>query len=314
MAHFFVVGDATVDQMYFVSEYPEPGGEVTAQRAVMEPGGSGGTVATVLARLENTTRIATRVGKGPFSELALRNVRAAGVDTSLVQVDPELQTSSVTLIVTPDAQRTMISAAGASRQLDAAELAEPDVAACDALVMSAYSLVGGRQKEYALQALAHASKHRLTTFVDLGTGAVNAMRDRLVPLVRGVDFLLMNERELYAVTGKSTISEAVHDLRSHGIEQMVVKVGEMGSIVITPELNELVEAFDVDGVVDSTGAGDYYTAAFAHAVMSGYDLLTAARLGNVAGALNTTRVGAQSVQLDAATLERHGNALTSSPA
>lgn len=314
MAHFFVVGDATVDQMYFVSEFPEPGGEVTALRAVMEPGGSGGTIATVLARLENTTRIATRVGKGPFSELALRNVRASGVDTSLVQVDPDLQTSSVTLIVTPDAQRTMISAAGASRQLDAAELAEADVSACDALVMSAYSLVGGRQKEYALQALAHAGKHRLTTFVDLGTGAVNALRDRLVPLVRGVDYLLMNERELYAVTGRSTISEAVHHLRSHGIEQMVVKVGEMGSIVITPELNELVEAFDVDDVVDSTGAGDYYTAAFAHAVMAGLDMLTAARLGNVAGALNTTMVGAQSVHLDVGTLERHGNALTSSPA
>lgn len=312
MAHFFVVGDATVDQMYFVSEFPEPGGEVTALRAVMEPGGSGGTIATVLARLGNPTRIATRVGRGPFSELALRNARPAGVDVSLVQVDPELQTSSVTLLVTPDAQRTMISAAGASRQLDAAELAEADVAACDALVMSAYSLVGGRQKEYALQALALATRHRLTTFVDLGTGAVNALQERLVPMLRGVDFLLMNERELYAVTGQQSISEAVHELRRHGIEQMVVKVGEMGSIVITPELNELVEAFDVDGVVDSTGAGDYYTAAFAHAVMANHDLLTAARLGNVAGALNTTSVGAQNVVIDAEMLERYGRAVAAS--
>jgi sugar/nucleoside kinase (ribokinase family) len=50
---------------------------------------------------------------------------------------------------------------------------------------------------------------------------------------------------------------------------------------------------EVDDVVDTTGAGDYYTAAFAHAMLDGYDLLEAAWRGNVAGALNTTRVGAQ---------------------
>jgi ribokinase len=314
MAQFLVVGDAAVDQMYFVSEFPEHGGEVPSIRALMEPGGSGGTVAMVLARLGNPTRIATRVGTGPFSQLALRNLVQAGVDLRLVQHDADTQTGSVTLIITPDAQRTMISAAGASRRLDAAELNEADVASCDALVMSAYSLVGGKQKEYALQALAHARKHRLTTFVDLGTGAVNALEERIIPLVKHVDYLLMNEHELYLVTGRTSISEAVADLRDLGIENLIVKVGEMGSIVITPELNELVEAHDVDGVVDSTGAGDYYTAAFAHAIMAGHDLISAARLANVAGALNTTKVGAQNMLIDADMLQRHAAVLSSAPA
>ena len=162
--------------------------------------------------------------------------------------------------------------------------------------------------------MAHARKHKLTTFVDLGTGAVNALGDRLLPLVKHVDYLLMNEHELYLVTGRASISEAVTDLRDMGVEQLIVKVGEMGSIVITPDLNELVEAHDIDGVIDSTGAGDYYTAAFAHAVMAGNDLVTSARLANVAGALNTTRVGAQNMQLDDATLQRHAAQLTSAPA
>jgi len=308
MGRFVVVGDATVDQMYFVKDFPEPGGEVNALRAVMEPGGAGGTIATVLGRLGNEVRIATRVGTGPFSELALKHVREAGVDDALVQVDEHLQTSSVTLIITPDAQRTMISAAGASRHLDSAEIRKDDIGSVDALVMSAYSLVGGRQREYAVQALEFARDAKVTTFVDLGSGAVNALRDRLITVVRDVDYLLMNEQELYTLTGESSISDAVSGLNRHGIERLIVKVGAMGSIVITPELTELVEAYDIDGVIDSTGAGDYYTAAFAHAIMKGYDLLDAARLGNVAGALNTTQVGAQSVVIDADTLERHASA------
>ncbi|HZW29008.1 MAG TPA: carbohydrate kinase family protein [Trueperaceae bacterium] len=314
MPKFLVVGDATVDQMYFVNEFPEPGAEVSAVRAVLEPGGSGGTVATVLARLGNDTRIATRVGTGPFAELALRNAVQAGVDLRLVQRDADRQTSSVTLIVTPDAQRTMISAAGASRYLDSAALRVEDVADRDALVLSAYSLIGGRQKEYALRALELAHEHRLAVFVDLGTSAVNALGARLLDHVVDADYLLMNEYELYAITGQSTITGAVSDLRDAGIENLVVKVGENGSILFTKEFSELVEAHDVDGVVDSTGAGDYYTAAFAHAVMSGYDLLTAARMANVAGALNTTMVGAQSVVFDAARLEEAGAALATAPA
>jgi ribokinase len=309
MAEFLVVGDATVDQMYFVDSVPEPGGEITATRAVMEPGGAGGTMATALARLGHDTRIATRVGTGPFSELALKNAFEAGVSPDLIQVDEVLQTSSVTILVTPDTQRTMISAIGASRALDAAELDAGSVEELDALVMSAYSLVDGPQRDYAVKALELARAAGATTFVDMGTGAVNALRDRLIGLVRKVDYLLMNERELFALTGRQTISEAVSGLASRGIQRLVVKVGEMGSIVITPEASELIDPYDIDGVVDSTGAGDYYTAAFAHAIMRGADLVEAARAGNVAGALNTTEIGAQRAVVDARTLAREARAL-----
>ena len=115
MTKFFVVGDVTVDQMYFVNDLPDAGGEVTASRAVLEPGGAGGTLAVALARLGNDVLLAARVGSGPFAELALKHVKRAGVDTRLVQTDPVLQTSSVTLLITPDTQRTMISGGGATR-------------------------------------------------------------------------------------------------------------------------------------------------------------------------------------------------------
>jgi ribokinase len=310
MPKFFVVGDVTVDQMYFVSELPEPGGEVSASRAMMEPGGAGGTIATALAWHGNEVLLAARVGTGPFAELALRRVTEAGVESRLVQRDKDVQTSSVTLLITPDTERTMISVGGASRNLDAAELRADDVAACDALVMSAYSLMGGLQREYAVRALEAARAARLTTFIDMGSGAVNALRGRLISLVREVDYLLMNQRELYTLTGHTSISDAVVGLAEHGIKRVIVKVGEMGSIVITPELTELVDPFVVDGIVDSTGAGDCYTAAFAHGIMQGYDLQYAAKLGNIAGALSATVVGAQRYHLDAGAIEGYTKSMS----
>jgi ribokinase len=310
MSRFFVIGDVTVDQMYFIPEFPEAGSEVSASRATMEPGGAGGTIAAALAQLGNEVLLAARVGTGPFSELALRRVNEAGVETRLIQRDEVVQTSSVTILITPDTQRTMISAGGASRNLDAAELKAADIASCDALVMSAYSLIGGLQREYAVKALEAAKKAKLTTFIDMGSGAVNALRDRLIGLVREVDYLLMNQRELYTLTGQSSISDAVVGLAEHGIKRVIVKVGEMGSIVITPEVTELIDPFGIDGIVDSTGAGDYYTAAFAHGIMKGYDLPYAAKLGNIAGALSATVVGAQRYRLDTKAIEGHTKTMT----
>ena len=302
MAEFLVIGDATVDQMYFIDALPEVGGEVSATHAVMEPGGAGGTIATALARLDHDVAIATRVGTGPFSTLALKYLRTTGVDMALVQADPYQQTSSVTILITPDGQRTMIGAAGASRDLDARALRPEHVTGRDALVMSAYSLVSGPQRTYALRALQLAKDAGVRVFVDMGTGAVNALQEGLISLLEGVEVVLMNERELFTLTGESSISDAVSGLRARGIDQVVVKVGEMGSIVVTPERSELVEAFAIDGVVDTTGAGDVYTAAFVASVLEGRDLLQAAWLANVAGALTTREIGAQRVVIDRATL------------
>jgi ribokinase len=303
MANILVIGDATVDQMYFVNALPERGGEASATHAVMEPGGAGGTIATALARLGHRVTIATRVGTGPFSTLALKHLRACGVDLSLVQSDALRQTSSVTILITPEGQRTMISAAGASRELDAATLTAATVAERDALVVSAYSLISGPQRTYALRALRLAKEHGVRIFADMGTGAVNALQDGLMPLLEGAEVVLMNERELFTLTGESSISDAVADLRERGIERVVVKVGEMGSIVVTPERSELVDAYEIDPVVDTTGAGDVYTAAFVAALLNGDDLLRAAWLANIAGALTTREIGAQRVALDADTLE-----------
>ncbi|MEZ4606238.1 MAG: carbohydrate kinase family protein [Deinococcales bacterium] len=303
MAQFIVIGDATVDQMYFVEEFPELGGEAIAQRSSMEPGGAGGTIAIALTSLGHQVRISTRVGKGPFADLALRNLRQAKVDLSLVQYDDELQTSSVTLIISGEGQRTMLSSAGASRQLDASQLKADDIKSCDALVLSAYSLISGKQRDYAIQAFNHAREGRLTTFMDMGSGAVDLIKGNMFENIKGLDFLLMNEHELFRLTNEDNISSAVKVLNHEGIEGMIIKLGAFGSMVVTPQFQELVEAFHIDEVVDTTGAGDYYTAAFAHGIMKGYDVLYAARLGNVAGALNATKVGAQSYPIDAAKLE-----------
>ncbi len=305
MTKFFVVGDITVDQMYFVNKLPEKGGETNVVKAVLEPGGAAGTMATILAKLGNQVSLASSVGTGPFAKLALSEIIKAGVDISKLQYNEDKQTSTVSLLITPDGERTMISSAGASRQLDSQLLQEKHITDNDALVMSAYSFIGGKQREYSLLAFEIAKNNNIKTFIDMGSGAVNALEDNLIPLLKGVDYLLMNQHELFTITSQNSISDAVSNLSQHGIGNIIVKLGAMGSMVITSTDTELVEALELDNIVDTTGAGDNYTAAFAHSIMQGKSLLDSAYFGNVVGALSATIISAQKTDLSSENLNKY---------
>ncbi|APD09774.1 carbohydrate kinase family protein [Thermus brockianus] len=290
---FFVLGDVSVDLLFFVERIPEPGEEVPSRRALMKPGGAGGTLAVQLASLGHRVQLAGRVGQDPFAELALSRVREVGVDLKHLQEDPDHTTSSVLILVVPGGERAMVSAEGASRHLDPALFKPRYLDTVDAVVLSAYALVGGATRSYAVEVLEAARKRELPIFADLGTGAVRAAGAELLKYLRGVSWLLMNQTELLALTGASSLSEGVARLRAEGFAHLAIKVGAMGSIVVTPEGEELLEPFPIEDIVDSTGAGDAYTAAFAHAILEGKSPVEAGRLANLAGALAATGLGAQ---------------------
>lgn len=290
---FFVVGDVSVDLIYFLERIPEPGEEVPAQRALMKPGGAGGTLAAHLASLGNKVYLASRVGDDPFRSVALSQLEKVKVDLKYLQTDSEQTTSSILILLIPGGERSMISAGGASRYLDAAEFKPRMLDSIDAVVFSAYAFVGGPQRQYAINVLDAARKREIPIFADLGTGAVRAAGKELLDILRGVPYLLMNQVELLALTGATSISYGVNALKTWGLETVVVKVGAMGSIVITPTRQELIEPYPLEEVVDTTGSGDAFTATFAHAIMQGKDPFTAARLGNLAGSLAATAIGGQ---------------------
>lgn len=290
---FFVLGDVSVDLIYFLDRIPEPGEEIPARRALMKPGGAGATLAAQLASLGHKVFLAGRVGADPFRQVALQVVESVGVDLRYLQEDPDHQTSSILILLIPGGERTMISAGGASRYLDAADFKAKALDQIDAVVMSSYALVSGPQREYAVKVLSTARKNGLPVFVDMGTGAVRAVGRELLEHVRGVPYLLMNQQELLDLTRTDSISDGIQALAQYDLQQVVIKVGALGSIVVTPKRQELIEPYALEEVVDTTGAGDAFTAAFAHAVMEGHDVFAAARQGNLAGSLAATAVGAQ---------------------
>jgi ribokinase len=82
------------------------------------------------------------------------------------------------------------------------------------------------------------------------------------------------------------------ELLARGPKAVVIKAGGRGAVVADGERVETIPAFKIKPV-DTTAAGDAFTAALAIEYVKGADLVAAARTANAAGALACLKLGAQ---------------------
>ena len=98
-----------------------------------------------------------------------------------------------------------------------------------------------------------------------------------------VDIVFANEAELGALFETSDFDKALAALTSRPLIAAVTR-SEKGSVVAQSGERHAVEAFPVEKVVDTTGAGDQYAAGFLHALAQGRPLPYCGRLGSLAAA------------------------------
>jgi ribokinase len=114
-------------------------------------------------------------------------------------------------------------------------------------------------------------------------------------LMHTVDVLVANEIEVAALSGMGAPVEpasAARLLVGAGIQSVVVTLGSRGAVLVTNDGETDVPAFRV-GAVDTTGAGDCFVGALAHALDAGRPLEAAIRFATGAAALSVQRRGAQ---------------------
>ncbi|NUP50363.1 MAG: ribokinase [Catenulispora sp.] len=269
-----VIGGLNMDLVVRVERLPAPGETVTGAEAVRGPGGKGGNQAVAAARLGARVRMIGMLGEDPFGEEMRRNLEGEGVDVSGVGVATSA-TGMALIVVQADGENTITLSPGAN-----AELAPGDVAVgvVDVLLMNL---------EVPLDAVVAAARSAE------GLRVLNAapIPDADISELLGeVDVLVVNETEAAALVG-GPVSSADALLRL-GPPAAVLTLGAGGAVAATAEGTWAEKAFAVEAV-DTVGAGDAFCAALAVALGGGEGMGAALRRACAAGALATTRVGAQ---------------------
>jgi sugar/nucleoside kinase (ribokinase family) len=123
---------------------------------------------------------------------------------------------------------------------------------------------------------------------------VDRHRDEFRDLVeRDVDIVFANEIEICSLYQVGSFEEALALVRGH-CEIAALTRSELGSVIVAGDDEPiLVDAEPVPEVVDTTGAGDQYSAGFLHGFTHGYDLETCGRLASIAAAEVISHLGAR---------------------
>ena len=288
-AHVTVVGSLNMDLVACAPRIPEPGETIIGDSFQTAPGGKGANQAVAAARLGASVSMVGRVGRDAFAESVLRSLAAARVDCTFVARDAECPTGVALIVVDDGGQNSIVVAPGANMRLSPADVdaAEARIAAADVCLL---------QLETPLETVTRAAEVAQAHGVLV---VLNPAPARPLPaaLLRTVDVLIPNESETALLTGQGvcgqSATEAAADaLRKMGVDTVILTLGERGALLAWEGGAERLPAFDVTPV-DTTAAGDAFVGGFAVALAEGRTLSDAVRWANAAGALATTKLGAQ---------------------
>ena len=259
---------------------------------------SGGSAANTMAGLAALGRRAGFVGQvaaDQLGEIFAHDIRAQGVEFRTPPCDPDVPTGRCLILVTPDAQRTMNTFAGAAHSLGVEALDEQQIRDSAVLYLEAYLWrpAGPRAAmKRAVEVAKEAGRKVALTMSDIA--CIASARDSFLEIIGdgAIDMLFANENEIKALAGTDEFDSAVERFAGQ-VPLMIVTCSEKGAVGVENGRRVSVTADRVDGVVDTTGAGDLFAAGFLAGHAEGRPIEQCLRMGSIAAAEIISHFGAR---------------------
>jgi sugar/nucleoside kinase (ribokinase family) len=250
-----------------------------SQKPVVVPGGSACNTMVGISRLGGQARFVGKCGTGRMGQLFRTDLARQNVEPMLFESDSP--TGRVLSIITPDAQRSMLTYLGASAETHPSEM----TAACfkDAVIVhiEGYLLFN---RELIVATIESAKSAGALISLDLASfNIVKEAKASLTDYIeRYVDILIANEDEALAYTGIESESEALSAL-AENVDIAVLKIGARGSLVAHMDRHLRVKPYGDGSAVDTTGAGDLWASGFLYGLVNQMPLDQCGALASLCG-------------------------------
>lgn len=267
MTSIIVIGSVNLDFVASVQRLPAAGETVTGAELKRFPGGKGANQALAARRLGAEVRLVARVGRDSAADEALALLRAGEVDLTACIADDEAATGVALIAVAASGENHIVVAPGANRCLmpESLQLAEADALIC--------------QLEVPEVSIAHAAD----TFTGFFCVNLAPAMNIDVSVLRRADLVVVNETEADWY-GKSLSACTGMIAKTCGADGATLF--RNGTLIATAKPPAV-------RVVDTTAAGDAFTAALTLAFVEEQSPRDALAFACAAGAAATTKMGAQ---------------------
>jgi ribokinase len=288
MASIVILGVFVADTAYRAARQPRMGETILGTSFALGPGGKGSNQSVACGRLGADVAFITRLGKDPFAEMAIRTWKEAGVTPAVIETPESYTGAAYIFIENSTGNNAIIISPGA-----AALISPADIEANAALIRKAKVFVTQLEQpiDAAVRALEIAREAGVTTILNPAPAA-----ELPETIYRLCDYVTPNESEAEGITGIAVATvddarKAADALIGKGVGAAIITLGEKGALLQTPANSELVPAYKIGPVVETTGAGDAFNGGFAVGLSRGFSPAEAVRFGCAVAGISVTRPG-----------------------
>ena len=248
---------------------------------------SGGSCANTMAALASLGGEGAFIGKVKddyFGQVFRHGMDSIGVQFSNAASPDGPATGRCLVLVSPDAQRTMCTDLGAASTLGANDLNGGVIQNSRVTYMEGYLFDRPEAQRAFIRAAEYAHDSGRKVSISLSDPfCVDRHRDAFRELVANhIDILFANQEEIMSLYEATVFDDAIQMLKSRGhVDIACLTRSEKGSVIIHGDEVHVIDAEPVREVVDTTGAGDFYSAGFLYGYTQGLDLGLCGRIAAI---------------------------------
>ena len=288
MKKILVIGSLNVDMVVKVPHMPAAGETILAGNMELVPGGKGANQAYATGRLGARVTMFGAVGSDSYADIEKNSLAAAGVDTSHLLVREGKSTGLAWITVNAAGDNSIVVIPGAN-----ATVTEQDIVDNEALLRDCDILLC--QLGIPLKTVVYAAKRAKELGKTVILDPAPVPQEFPQELFSYIDIIKPNETEAAQLLGASVngYEEASDKLRAKGVKNVLITLGPNGAYINSETEGKHLMPVRQVPVVDTTAAGDSFTAALAVRLAADFSLVQAVRYANEVAAIVVTRKGAQ---------------------
>jgi len=248
-----------------VERFPLEDDEVFVSDLKLFSGGAAANTAFACGKLGLKSAFIGKLGENDaFGFKIIKDFNEVNVDTSMIRYSSNHSTGSAYIVLNKEGDRRIYAHSGAANYLSKEDIKEGELRTTKLIFLSSL-----KNLEPLLNAATTGQNFNIPIILNPGMLIIDQGLETIRKLLEQVDLLILSKREfltLYPNEKKNRMIEHIKEKSYHlinlGLKAIIVTMGKDGAIVSNFEFSELIQTITKKQIVDTTGAGDAFSAGF----------------------------------------------------
>ncbi|NVM19234.1 MAG: carbohydrate kinase family protein [Candidatus Lokiarchaeota archaeon] len=283
------LGEIVLDWVTEIPHFPKPDEKIDALSENYFPGGVTANYLVAVARLGGLSGFIGAVGDDLYGELLIDDFIKESVDTTYTKKVVNKRTPVNFIFVTQGEKTIIQSPHMHTTKIELNDLNESYIA--DSILLHT-TIIHQNVTEKAIEI---AKRNNVKISIDLESQIAQRGWNNVKNVLLKADVLLPNKEGAKSITNSNNPEKAAEILVKKGIPIVIITLGSNGALITTKDFQKRIPTYDINHIIDTTGAGDTFNGAFSLAYwIKGWDLEKSCIYANAAASLKIQTLGARS--------------------